>query len=176
MSVFLFIPVVQADFFSDLCTELLTAAGERRQSLLESNSEEHTTLSKGRHHTPGFEIPPRTSFFNCLATLILPRSSLSGRCEQQHSNRSGDQRLTAWVQMAHPVGVCQTSTVCAHLCSCGEFYQFHYTTVIHWNWNDDVSRFSSPSVQPFWTFKSRWCSGIWSMWLHATSGTIQAII
>lgn len=106
-------------------THLHTATWQSFAPHLEPDSESHPPLHLPDIQITRFEIHPRTCGPHCFSTPVLPCSLLWGRCQQQHSRGSYPQRLCAWLQMAHPVGICQTAAVCAHWCCCGKLQLVH---------------------------------------------------
>ena len=102
--------------------QLLTTAGSCRQSYVAPHPESCPPVGHPDIQTPGSvsEVHPGTSGAHVLRTAVLPRGVLRGRREQQHRGGSCRQKTSTRIQMAYPVGICQTAALRSHGGCCGK--------------------------------------------------------
>lgn len=124
----------------------------------------------------GSEVYPGTGSAHCVCATVFPCGALWSWCEQQFPPGSCSQKTCSRIQMAHPVGICQASTVFSYRSCCGTLEFTHLNFNIKINKPHLFCLFSLLSQQLSWILKSPWCLGIWWMSWHNTWENIPEII
>lgn len=134
--------IQEAHIFWIECVQLLAAAQKCCQPFLEPLPESSPPVwSNIQSAEGGTQVYPGTGSAHCFHTMVHLHGLLWGRCEQQHPGGSHIQTHYTWVQVAHPVGVCQTPVVCSAWRHCGKMKSVLWKMLpwIYLMWNMSVA-------------------------------------